>query len=407
MQPLTTSQIAKKTVFPILFTISFTHLLNDLVQAVLPAVYPLIKTNFRLSFTQIGIITLTVQTTASLLQPFVGIYADRSPKPYFLALSMVFVLSGIAFVAFAPSYFTILIAVCFLGIGSSIFHPEASRIAYMAAGDRRGLAQSIFQLGGNTGSAIGPLLAALIVMPYGQYNLIWFSIAAILGLIILIQIGNWYKNHLNLKAQSPVKVAAIPDKPALSSKRIGFSVFILLMLIFSKYVYLASMTSYFTFYLIDKFHVSVEYSQIHLFIFLAAVAVGTVLGGSLGDKYGRKYIIWISILGAAPFTLMLPYANLFWTGTLSVLIGIIISSAFSAILVYAQELMPGKIGLVSGLFFGFAFGMGGLGSAILGKLADQTSISYVFVVCSFLPLIGIITGLLPNIEGKKVKIKQT
>jgi FSR family fosmidomycin resistance protein-like MFS transporter len=401
MQPLTTSQIAKKTVFPILFTISFTHLLNDLVQAVLPAVYPLIKTNFRLSFTQIGIITLTVQTTASLLQPFVGIYADRSPKPYFLALSMVFVLSGIAFVAFAPSYFTILIAVCFLGIGSSIFHPEASRIAYMAAGERRGLAQSIFQLGGNTGSAIGPLLAALIVMPYGQYNIIWFSIAAILGLVILIQIGNWYKTHLNLKAQSPVKVAAVTDKPALSSKRIGFSVFILLMLIFSKYVYLASMTSYFTFYLIDKFHVSVEYSQIHLFIFLAAVAVGTVLGGSLGDKYGRKYIIWISILGAAPFTLMLPYANLFWTGALSVIIGIIISSAFSAILVYAQELMPGKIGLVSGLFFGFAFGMGGLGSAILGKLADQTSISYVFVICSFLPLIGIITGLLPNIEGKK------
>jgi FSR family fosmidomycin resistance protein-like MFS transporter len=401
MQPLTTSQIAKKTVFPILFTISFTHLLNDLIQAVLPAVYPLIKTNFRLSFTQIGIITLTVQTTASLLQPFVGIYADRSPKPYFLALSMVFVLSGIAFVAFAPSYFTILIAVCFLGIGSSIFHPEASRIAYMAAGDRRGLAQSIFQLGGNTGSAIGPLLAALIVMPYGQYNIIWFSIAAILGLVILIQIGNWYKTHLNLKAKSPVQSTAIVDKPALSSKRIGFSVFILLMLIFSKYVYLASMTSYFTFYLIDKFHVSVEYSQIHLFIFLAAVAVGTVLGGSLGDKYGRKYVIWISILGAAPFTLMLPYANLFWTGALSVIIGIIISSAFSAILVYAQELMPGKIGLVSGLFFGFAFGMGGLGSAVLGKLADQTSISYVFVVCSFLPLIGIITGLLPNIEGKK------
>ena len=405
MQPLTTSQIAKKTVFPILFTISFTHLLNDLVQAVLPAVYPLIKTNFRLTFTQIGIITLTVQTTASLLQPFVGIYADRSPKPYFLALSMVFVLSGIAFVAFAPSYFTILIAVCFLGIGSSIFHPEASRIAYMAAGDRRGLAQSIFQLGGNTGSAIGPLLAALIVMPYGQYNIIWFSIAAILGLVILIQIGNWYKTHLNLKAKSPVQSTAIVDKPALSSKRIGFSVFILLMLIFSKYVYLASMTSYFTFYLIAKFHVSVQSAQIHLFIFLAAVAIGTVLGGSLGDKYGRKYIIWISILGAAPFTLMLPYADLFWTGALSVIIGVIISSAFSAILVYAQELMPGKIGLVSGLFFGFAFGMGGLGSAVLGKLADNTSINYVFQVCAFLPLIGLLTGLLPNIEGKK-KMKQ-
>lgn len=401
MQPTTTAQLAKKTIFPILFTISFTHLLNDMVQAVLPSVYPLIKTNFDLSFSQIGIITLTVQTTASLLQPFVGIYADRRPRPYFLALAMVFVLAGIVFVAFAPSYATILVAVCFLGIGSSIFHPEASRVAYMAAGDRRGLAQSIFQLGGNTGSAIGPLLAALIVMPYGQHYIIWFAVAAIAGFLILIQIGNWYKGHLNLKASQPAQVEAEVDKPNLSSKKVAFSVFILLMLIFSKYVYLASMTSYFTFYLIDKFHVSVQYSQIHLFIFLAAVAVGTVLGGSLGDKYGRKYIIWISILGAAPFTLMLPYANLFWTGTLSIFIGVIISSAFSAILVYAQELMPGKIGMISGLFFGFAFGMGGLGSALLGVLADHTSINYVFQVCAFLPLIGIITGLLPNLEKKR------
>jgi len=403
-QPNPTTQLVQKTVFPILFTVSFTHLLNDLVQAVLPAVYPLIKTNFHLTFTQIGIITLTVQTTASLFQPLVGLYADRKPKPYFLALSMIFVLSGVLFVSFAPSYIAILIAVCFLGIGSAIFHPEASRVAYMAAGDRRGLAQSIFQLGGNTGSAIGPLLAALIVMPYGQYNIVWFGIAAILGLVILIKIGNWYKGHLSLKASRPVQ-AIETNHPVLSSRKISFSVFILLMLIFSKYVYLASMTSYFTFYLIAKFHVSVQSAQIHLFIFLAAVAIGTVLGGSLGDKYGRKYIIWISILGAAPFTLMLPYADLFWTGALSVIIGVIISSAFSAILVYAQELMPGKIGLVSGLFFGFAFGMGGLGSAVLGKLADNTSINYVFQVCAFLPLIGLLTGLLPNIEGKK-KMKQ-
>lgn len=398
----TTTQLAKKTIFPILFTISFAHLLNDMIQAVLPAIYPLIKTNFSLTFSQIGIITLVVQTTSSLFQPFVGIYADKKPRPYFLALAMIFVLGGIIFVSFAPSYGTILLAVCLLGTGAAIFHPEASRVAYMAAGDRRGLAQSIFQLGGNTGSAIGPLLAALVVMPYGQHNILWFGIAAVAGFLILIQIGNWYKGHLDLKANKPVQVIEA-EKPDISSRKVAFSVFILLMLIFSKYVYLASMTSYFTFYLIDKFHVSVQYSQIHLFIFLAAVAVGTVLGGSLGDKYGRKYIIWISILGAAPFTLMLPYANLFWTGALSVFIGVIISSAFSAILVYAQELMPGKIGMISGLFFGFAFGMGGLGSAILGVIADHTSIKYVFWICSFLPLLGVITGLLPNIEGKKAK----
>jgi FSR family fosmidomycin resistance protein-like MFS transporter len=403
-QPLQ-NQIVQKTIFPVLFTISFTHLLNDLIQAVLPSVYPLFKTNFNLSFTQIGLITLTVQLTASLLQPFVGIFSDRNPKPFLLATAMVFTLAGLIFVAYAPNYIAILVAVCFLGIGSSIFHPEASKVAYMAAGNRRGLAQSIFQLGGNTGSAIGPLLAALIVMPYGQYNIVWFSVAAILGVIILIKIGNWYKGNLALKAKSPA-LTIEEVKPDLSAKKVNFSIFILLMLIFSKYVYLASMTSYFTFYLIDKFHVSVQYSQVHLFMFLAAVAVGTVLGGGLGDKYGRKYVIWISILGAAPFTLMLPYANLFWTGALSIIIGVIISSAFSAILVFAQELMPGKIGLISGLFFGFAFGMGGLGSAILGVLADHTSINYVFWVCSFLPLIGVITGFLPNIEGKKLRVKQ-
>lgn len=394
-----TKELAQKTIFSILFTISFTHLLNDMMQAVIPAIYPLIKTNFHLSFSQIGIITLTFQLTASILQPFVGIYTDKAPKPYSLAVAMAFSLTGIVCVAFAPSYLTILLAVALLGIGSSIFHPESSRVAHMAAGGRRGLAQSIFQLGGNTGSAIGPLLAALIVMPYGQYNIIWFGIAALLGMLILIQIGKWYKGHLELKVKRPLKI--VGDEPTLSRNKIAWSIFILLMLIFSKYFYLASMTSYFTFYLIDKFHVSVEYSQIHLFMFLAAVAAGTVLGGIFGDKYGRKYIIWISILGVAPFTLMLPYANLFWTGILSMVIGVIISSAFSAILVYAQELMPGKVGMISGLFFGFAFGMGGLGSALLGRLADHTSIIYVFHVCAFLPLIGVITGFLPNIEGKK------
>ncbi|OMQ10346.1 MFS transporter [[Flexibacter] sp. ATCC 35103] len=393
-------QIAQQTVFSILFTISFTHFLNDMLQAVVPAVYPIIKEKFHLTFTDIGLITLTYQLTASILQPFVGFYTDRRPRPYSLAIAMIFTLIGLAAVAVASSFINILLAVSLIGIGSSIFHPESSRVAHLASGGKRGLAQSIFQLGGNAGSAVGPLLAAIIVVPYGQFNIIWFCIAAVLGIVILSGVAKWYQEHLNLKA---LNKTAIKEEVhhSLSRKKVVFSLVILLVLIFSKYFYMASMTSYYTFYLIDKFHLSVQESQVYLFAFMGAVAAGTLFGGPLGDRFGRKYIIWISILGVAPFTLLLPYASLFWTGILSVIIGLIISSAFSAILVYATELVPGKVGLIAGLFFGLAFGMGGLGSAILGKLADNTSIEYVFKVCAFLPLIGILTSLLPNIEGNK------
>lgn len=401
METITTNkQMVQKTIFPILFTISFTHLLNDMLQAVIPSVYPLLKNEFHLTFTQIGLITFTYQLTASILQPFVGFYTDKKPKPFSLAIGMGFTLLGLIFLSMALSYATILLAVSLVGIGSSIFHPESSRVSHLASGGKRGLAQSIFQLGGNAGSAIGPLLAAIIVIPYGQSNIIWFGLVAIAGILILSKIGFWYRNQLNLRAvgkQSHAEEA----KPMLSKNRVVFSLIILLLLIFSKYFYMASMTSYYTFYLIDKFHLSVQQSQVYLFIFLAAVAAGTLAGGPLGDRFGRKYIIWISILGVAPFTLALPYLNLFWTAAFSIMIGLIIASAFSAILVYAQELVPGKVGMISGLFFGLAFGMGGLGSAVLGKLVDQTSINYVFHLCAFLPLIGIITGFLPNIESRK------
>jgi FSR family fosmidomycin resistance protein-like MFS transporter len=403
---LTTSSAPSKalvnaTVFPILFTISFTHLLNDMLQSVIPSIYPLIKDNLHLSFSQIGLITFTFQITASLLQPFVGQYTDKSPKPYSLAVGMGFTLAGLVVLSLATGFSTILLAVALVGVGSSIFHPEASRVAHLASGGKRGLAQSIFQLGGNAGSAIGPLLAAIIIIPHGQSNVIWFGLAAILGVFVLSKIAVWYKEHLILRANKKGATEVVDN--GLSKTRVWVSLGILLVLIFSKYFYMASMSSYFTFYLIDKFHLSVQQSQIHLFIFLAAVAAGTLLGGPLGDKFGRKYIIWISILGVAPFTLLLPYANLFWTGILSVIIGIILASAFSAILVYAQELVPGKVGMIAGLFFGFAFGMGGLGSALLGKLADMTSINYVFKVCAFLPLIGIITGFLPGLRGSRIK----
>ncbi|MFC6101022.1 MFS transporter [Olivibacter domesticus] len=394
-----TKEIVNKTVFSILFTISFTHLLNDMIQSVIPAVYPLIKTNFHLSFSQIGMITFTFQLTASLLQPFVGFYTDRTPRPNSLAIGMGFTLLGLILLSFATSFLMILVSVSLIGMGSSVFHPESSRVAHMASGGQKGLAQSIFQLGGNAGSAIGPLLAAIIIVPYGQANIIWFAFAAILAIAVLFRIGKWYREHLYLKNFNKVKLSS-DFSPSLPKKRIIFSICILLVLIFSKYFYMASMTSYFTFYLIEKFQVSVQQSQIYLFAFLAAVAAGTMIGGPLGDRFGRKHIIWVSILGAAPFTLLLPYTNLFWTGALSVIIGLIISSAFSAILVYATDLMPGKVGMIAGLFFGFAFGMGGVGSAVLGRLADHTSIEYVFKICAYLPLIGIITGLLPNIEGR-------
>ena len=396
---LQTKTTAQKTIFSILFTISFTHLLNDMMQSVIPAVYPLFKGNFNLSFTQIGMITFTFQLTASLLQPFVGFYTDKRPLPFSLAIGMGFTFTGLILLSLASGFLSILLAVSFIGMGSSIFHPESSRVAHLASGGRKGLAQSIFQLGGNAGSALGPLLAALIVVPHGQTSIIWFGLAAILGMVILTQVGKWYRDHLYLK-KSKQAVASDEIKSPVSRKKVFTSLFILLVLIFSKYFYMASMSSYFTFYLINKFHVTVQHSQLFLFAFLAAVAAGTVLGGPLGDRFGRKYIIWISILGVAPFTLLLPYVGLMWTIILAIIIGIILASAFSAILVYATDLVPGKVGLIAGLFFGFAFGMGGVGSAVLGWLADRTSIEYVFKICAFLPLIGIITGFLPNIEKR-------
>jgi FSR family fosmidomycin resistance protein-like MFS transporter len=395
----------ERTVYPILFAISFSHLLNDTIQSLIPAIYPILKQNYQLTFAQVGLITLTFQMAASLLQPFVGLYTDRKPQPYSLATGMGFTLSGLMVLSVSHHFYMVLLSVGLIGIGSSIFHPESSRMAHAAAGDQRGLAQSIFQLGGNLGSSIGPLLAAWIIVPHGQTSIIWFSLIALLAIFVLTKVGNWYKGVV-IKIKARQKQKPVTFHPAFSKKKVIFSVVILLVLIFSKYFYLASLTSYFTFYLINKFHVGIQTSQIYLFVFLFSVAAGTLIGGPLGDRFGRKYVIWFSILGTAPFALMLPYANLFWTVVLVVPIGLILSSAFSAILVYAQELIPGKIGLVSGLFFGFAFGMGGIGSALLGELADKTSIIHVYHITSFLPLIGIITGFLPNIEGsRKRKLK--
>ncbi|SDG23571.1 MFS transporter, FSR family, fosmidomycin resistance protein [Dyadobacter soli] len=394
-QPATSVLQPEKTVYPILFAISFAHLLNDTMQAVIASIYPMLKVDFHLSFAQIGLVTLCYQITASLLQPFVGLYTDKNPKPFSIAVGMGFSLVGILSLAWANSFGLVLISVSLIGIGSSIFHPESSRIAHLSSGGKRGFAQSFFQLGGNSGSALGPLLAALIVAPFGQHGIMWFAVAAILGGILAINIGKWYRGSVLPKS---VKKASAAHS-SLSQNKVVFSLVILLVLIFSKYVYLAGMTSYYTFFLMNKFHLSIQESQIQLFIFSSAVAIGTVAGGPIGDRFGRKYVIWASILGAAPFTMMLPYANLFWTTILSVCIGLIISSAFSAIVVYAQELVPGKVGLIGGLFFGLSFGMGGLGSALLGNLADETSIEHVFQLCAFLPLIGIITGLLPKLKN--------
>ena len=400
------ASIHSQTIFPVLIAISLSHLLNDTIQSLIPSIYPIVKNSFHLSFTQIGFITLTFQLSASLLQPIVGSFTDKKPQPFSLATGMTSSLTGLVLLSQASNYTMVLIAVALIGIGSSIFHPEASKLAYMAAGNRRGLAQSIFQVGGNAGSSIGPLLAALIIEPYGQSNILWFSLVAFVAIIILARLGVWYKTHLNL-ARKKASAKKAENRIHLSKSRIIVSIAILLTLIFSKYFYLASMTSYYTFYLIHKFHQPVQTSQIYLFIFLLAVAAGTILGGPLGDRFGRKYVIWFSILGAAPFTLLLPHVNLFFTCILTVFIGIIIASAFSAILVYAQELLPGKIGLVSGLFFGFAFGMGGLGSAVLGVLADKTSVEYVYKLCAFLPLIGILTAFLPDLQLKKSGIKRS
>lgn len=396
----TTKNIAEGTVFSILLTISFSHLLNDTIQSLIPSIYPLVKDSFHLSFAQVGLITLTFQLAASLLQPFVGFYTDKRPQPFSLALGMTFSLIGLVVLAFAGNFATILISVALIGLGSSVFHPEASKVAFMASGGRRGLAQSIFQVGGNAGSSLGPLLAALIIVPFGQGNILWFSLVALVAILVLFAVGRWYKQNIHrIKGKSAGK--KLEEHSFISKRRVVASIVILLVLIFSKYFYLACISSYYTFYLIDKFGVSVQSSQIYLFVFLFAVAAGTLLGGPLGDKFGRKYVIWFSILGAAPFTLLLPYVPLFWTSVLTVFIGFILASAFSAILVYAQELIPGKVGMIAGLFFGFAFGMGGIGSALLGALADRTSIQYVFKVCAYLPLIGLLTGFLPNIGGRK------
>ena len=385
-----------QTVYPILFSIAFAHLINDLLQAVIPAAYPILKENFNLTFTQIGLITLAYQLAASLLQPLVGLYTDKKPKPYSQIFGMVFTSLGIVCLSYASGFSMIIVSVVLVGIGSSIFHPEASRISFLASGGRRGLAQSIFQLGGNAGTALGPLLVALIVVPNAQHYIIWFLAAAIIGLLVLSRIAIWYQNHLNSRTTKK----AVIDLPNISQNKIVLSVAILMVLIFSKFFYMASMSSYFTFYLMEKFNLSVQDSQFYLVLFLASCAIGTLIGGPLGDKFGRKYVIWFSVLGAAPFTLLLPHVDLFWTGVLSVLIGTIISSAFPAILVYAQELLPKKLGMVSGLFYGFAFGMGGLGSALLGNLADHTSITYVYYLCAYLPLIGIIALFLPNLKKK-------
>jgi FSR family fosmidomycin resistance protein-like MFS transporter len=381
------------TVLAILFAISFSHLLNDTIQSLIPAIYPILKTSFHLSFVQVGLITLAFQMTASILQPFVGLYTDRYPKPYSLAWGMGLTLGGLILLSHATHYGMIIAAAALVGIGSSIFHPESSRVAHLASGGRHGFAQSLFQVGGNAGSSLGPLLAALIVVPHGQASVLWFALIALLGIAVLTWVGIWYRNHLaEARASSPS--VATPRLPV--TRRVRFALAILGALIFSKYFYLASLTNYYTFYLIHKFHLSVQGAQFHLFLFLFAVALGTILGGPVGDRYGRKLVIWISILGVAPFTIALPHANLLWTGVLTMVIGVILASAFSAILVYAQELVPGKVGLIAGLFFGLAFGMAGIGSAVLGELADRTSIDYVFRLCSFLPLIGLLTAFLPD-----------
>ncbi|HTD03526.1 MFS transporter [Undibacterium sp.] len=382
---------AATTIFPVLGAISVSHLLNDMIQSLILAIYPMLKANFSLSFAQIGLITLTYQVTASLLQPIIGNYTDKYPKPFSLPIGMGFTLSGLLLMSMASSFPVLLIAASLVGCGSSIFHPEASRVARMASGGRHGLAQSLFQVGGNFGSSLGPLLAAWIIIPHGQHSLSWISVAALVAMFILFQIGRWYRDHPAARKSHAAHVHA-----ALPRKKVITAVSMLMLLVFSKYFYLTSINSYLTFYLISKFQLSVQDAQVHLFIFLAAVAAGTVIGGPVGDKIGRRAVIWVSILGAAPFTLALPYANLFWSSVLLVIIGVIIASAFSAILVYAQELIPGKVGMVAGLFFGFAFGMGGIGAAVLGMLADKTTIAFVYQICSFLPLLGIVAAFLPD-----------
>jgi len=390
---------AEGTVFAVIIAISFCHLLNDMMQSLLPAIYPELKVDFGLNFGQIGVVTLVYQITASILQPLIGLYADRHPTPLALPGGTMFSLAGLVVLSVAHSYGVLLVGAGLLGVGSSVFHPESSRVARMASGGRHGLAQSLFQVGGNTGQAIGPLAAAIVVVRWGQSSLMFFALLALLSCSILWNVGTWYKNHglARLRNSAAQKAQHAPLPPG--SVRRGMSV--LLALIFSKYVYLASLTSYFTFYLIHRFGVSVRDAQLELFVFLAAVAGGTILGGPVGDRIGRKRVIWFSILGALPFSLALPYASLFWTGPLLVAIGLILASAFPAIVVFAQELVPGKVGMISGLFFGLSFGMGGIGAAGLGALADVIGIERVYDLCSYLPALGLLAAFLPNIEHQK------
>jgi len=391
---------AQKPVYAILIAISVAHLLNDLLQAVIPAIYPKLEAKYHLTFAQVGMITLCYQLAASIFQPVVGAYTDKNPKPYSQIFGMLFTMAGISLLAYAPNYELILVAVVLVGIGSSIFHPESSRVAFMASNGRRSFAQSVFQIGGNTGTALAPLLIAWIVLPNGQLYILWFLGFAILAQIVLGYIAKWYNDKLKIASRSTKKVIQVPD---LSAFKVNSAITILLVLIFSKYFYVASITSYFQFYTMDKFGLNGVQAQVYLFYFLISVAVGTLLGGIFGDRFGRKYVIWFSVLGAAPFTLALPYVDLQLTGILIVIIGLIISSAFPSILVYAQELLPKKLGMVSGLFYGFAFGMGGVGSAVLGLWADATSIQYIYHICSFLPLIGVIAYFLPNMQKVKYK----
>ncbi|OOQ45033.1 MFS transporter [Pseudomonas fluorescens] len=398
--PSPTASVASQAsplVMRVIGACALAHLINDLIQAVLPSIYPMLKASYGLSFTQVGLITLTFQLTASLLQLWIGFYTDRHPKPWLLPAGMVCTLIGILMLSMVGSFPAILVASALVGVGSSTFHPETSRVARLASGGRYGLAQSTFQVGGNAGSAFGPLLAAAIIIPYGQGNVAWFGLFAVFAILVQYGLSRWYRNHLNLfKLKQGSKATH-----GLSKRRVTFALVVLALLVFSKYFYMASFTSYFTFYLIEKFDLSVASSQLYLFLFLGAVAAGTFFGGPIGDRIGRKQVIWFSILGAAPFTLALPYVDLFWTGVLSMIIGFILASAFSAIVVFAQELVPGNVGMIAGVFFGLMFGFGGIGAALLGHLADIHGIEYVYTLCSFLPLLGILTILLPSTRSAR------
>ena len=386
-------------VFRVLVAVSVSHFLNDALQSVIPAVYPILKATYRLDFAQVGLLTLALQLTASLLQPVVGLYTDRRPLPYSLATGMCFTLSGMILLSTAPSFPFALAAVASVGVGSAVFHPESSRVARMASGGRHGLAQSIFQVGGNVGSALGPLLAALVVLPFGQRSIAWFALAALAAILLLARVGRWYSGRRSAAGHAR-------RGPVLPRGRVAAAVAVLVALVFSKYLYLASLNSYYTFFLIERFHVPVRTAQLYLFLFLGSVAAGALAGGPIGDRIGRRWVIWGSILGVLPFTLLLPYASLFWTAVLTVVIGLVLSSAFSAIVVYAQELMPGKVGTVAGLFFGLAFGVGGIGAALLGRVADHHGIELVYRVCSFLPAIGLLTVFLPDVEARRASAPQ-